>query len=107
MSQYGKSEKTICFDSNSKVHADLKIRLHYDGIKIREFFNEMIIAYLNDDKHIIKFVENLKELKRLSKTKRRKTVYDRGRASAVIEQFGLNESEIENIFDILEKECDS
>jgi len=36
---YGNTVKQICFDSLDKIHADLKIRLHYDDIKIREFFN--------------------------------------------------------------------
>jgi len=38
MPNYGNINKKICFDSNDKLHADLKIRLHYDEIKIKEFF---------------------------------------------------------------------
>ena len=36
MPNYGNTNKKICFDSNDKLHADLKIRLHYDEIKIKE-----------------------------------------------------------------------
>ena len=36
---YGKDLKKICFEELDKRHADLKIRLHADGIKQGEFFS--------------------------------------------------------------------
>jgi len=104
MPNYGKTIKQICFESNDKLHADLKIRLHYDGIKIKEFFNLTVKAYTESNEHILAFVEEIKENKAISKRKRNKTNKARLKEKETIKQFGLNENEIENIFDILEKE---
>tara|TARA_Y100000310_G_C20259239_1_gene612853 strand:+ start:153 stop:476 length:324 start_codon:yes stop_codon:yes gene_type:complete len=104
MPDYGKTLKQICFDSNDHLHANLKLRLHYDGLKIKEFFNEIIKAYVSKNEHFINFIEELKEQKEISKTKRNKTKRAYTKAKKVEKEFGLNESEIENIFDIIEKE---
>lgn len=104
MSDYGANKKQICFDSLAKTHADLKIRLHADDLKIRDFFNEVILAYVSCDENIIKFVDKLKEKKRISKALRNKTSQSRRAQKKVVDQFGLSPDEIENIFDILEKE---
>lgn len=104
MSDYGASKKQICFDSLTKVHADLKIRLHADNIKIREFFNEVVFAYIKQDENIMKFIDKLKEKKKISKTVRNKTSQSRKSQKKIVDQFGLTPTEIENIFDIIEKE---
>ena len=104
MSKYSTAKKQICFDSVTKLHADLKIRLHYDDLKIKEFFNELIEAYLNKNQHIVNFIEELKEQKQVSSTRRNKNKRASKNAARISDQFGLNEAEIEDIFDILEKE---
>ena len=104
MSQYGKTIKQICFESNDKLHADLKIRLHYDGLKIKEFFNKTVEAYVEGNENILAFVEELKKEKSISKTKRNKMNKARQKQKETIKQFGLDRDDIESIFDILEKE---
>ena len=104
MPNYGNTNKKICFDSNDKLHADLKIRLHYDEIKIKEFFNEIVSAYVKRNEHILAFIEELKEKKIISKNKRNITRKTKNKEKETIRQFGLNENEVEKIFDILEKE---
>ena len=104
MSEYGRTVKQICFDSTDQRHANLKIRLHYDDIKIKEFFNAIIEAYVNKNEHFMSFIEELKVQKEISKTKRKKTARANSRARDVERDFGLNESEIEDIFDTIEKE---
>lgn len=104
MTDYGENRKQICFDSKAKLHADLKVRLHYDEIKIREFFNEIVGAYINKNVHIMNFIEELKEKKKMSNTRRNKVKKANEKESETIKQFGLNKEDIEDIFDILEKE---
>ena len=104
MPDYGKTIKQICFESNDKLHADLKIRLHYDGIRIKEFFNLIVEAYVEKNEHVLAFVEEIKEHKAISKRKRNKTKRARLKEKETIKQFGLDKNEIESIFDILEKE---
>ena len=102
MPNYGNIIKKICFDSTDKLHADLKICLHYDDIKIREFFNEVIKGYIEKDEDVMEFVKKLKEKKSISKNKCVKATRANFKQKNTIEQFGLDE--IENIFDIIEKE---
>ena len=104
MSQYGKTIKQICFESNDKLHADLKVRLHYDGLRIKEFFNMVVEAYIEGNENILAFVEELKETKSISKTKRNKMNKARQKQKETVKQFGLDKDDIENIFDILERE---
>jgi predicted XRE-type DNA-binding protein len=104
MSEYGYDKKQICFDSVVKLHADLKIRLHHDNIKIKEFFNEVVKAYVERDEYLTEFVEKLKEKKKISQNIRNKSLKSRQKQKEIINQFGLNKDEIENIFDIIEKE---
>ena len=47
MPNYGNTVKKICFESTDKLHADLKIRLHYDDLKIREFFIDVVSGYVD------------------------------------------------------------
>ena len=104
MSDYGINKKQICFDSITKLHADLKIRLHYDEIKIKEFFNALIRAYLEKDENIMKFVEEFKESKGVSKTRSSKAKKASEKEKDTATAFGLDENDIEDIFDILQKE---
>ena len=104
MSQYGKTIKQICFESNDKLHADLKIRLHYDGLRIKEFFNLFVEAYVGGNEHVLAFVEELKEAKSISRAKRNKMSRGRKKQKETVRQFGLDKNDIESIFDILERE---
>jgi len=104
MSDYGDNIKQICFESKAKLHADLKVRLHYDEIKIREFFNGVVVAYVDKNEHIMNFIEELKEKKNLSKTRRNKIKRANEKQKETIKQFGLDKDDIEDIFDILERE---
>ena len=104
MSDYGENKKQICFESTPKLHADLKIRLHYDEIKIKEFFNKVVTAYINKNENILAFINEVKEAKGVSQTRRNKAKKDQQEQEHTIRHFALDEAEIEDIFDILEKE---
>ena len=86
MPDYGNITKQICFD------------------KIREFFNVIVLGYLEKNEHIMNFIEEIKENKQISKKKRKKVNRSSLKAKEVERSFALNENEIENIFDIIEKE---
>ena len=104
MSKYGDDIKQVCFEGKATLHADLKIRLHYDEIKIKEFFNEVVSAYLEKNEHMINLIEELKEKKSMSKTRRNKIKKANQKQKDTVKQFALDKNEIEDIFDILERE---
>ena len=103
--EYGHIKKIIQFQDLDKRHADLKIRLFYDGLKQGEFFRALLDGYLERDKNVVEYIEKYKEKKKVqSKSRRGKTQLMDQRAEEVRRKFSLNEEEIEDIFDLIEKE---
>ena len=102
---YGVSQKKIVFRESDKKHAELKIRLNYDGITQQQFFSCVVEAYVNKDKNMMNFVSELKEKKKVHSKARRKKSNDLLEAGEdTIKKFGLDKDEIESIFDMIEGE---
>lgn len=102
---YGSLKKIIQFRDTDKKHADLRIRLHYDGFQQGEFFREIVSAYIAGEENVSKFVQKIKEDKRKhSNTKRNKSASLAKSARENKKMFSLNENELESIFDIIEEE---
>jgi len=101
-----KTTKKIVFYDTDKRHADLKIRLHYDGLTQTGFFRAMVSGYLDKDPAIINFIHQLKEkgnVQSIKKRKDSKRLLEVGEETK--EKFSLlGEGEVESIFDIIEKE---
>ena len=103
--KFRKAEKQVCFEDFDKKHADLKIRLHYDGLYQNEFFRLMMRKYIDKDENMMKIINEYKEKKgNQSKLNRKKSeqLIENGRD--LKKQFALEPSEMEDIFDLLEKE---
>ena len=105
MKDYGKRDKRISFMDTDKRSADLMIRLKHDGLTKTKFFRELLTGYLDRDHTIVDFIERMKESSGLQSKKQSRIVEDaedKGRENK--RKFGLDDKEIESIFDILEKE---
>ena len=105
MSDYGKRDKRISFMDTDKRNADLMIRLKHDGLTKTKFFREMLTGYLERDHAIVDFIERVKDNTDSQSKKQSKIVKnleERGNENKT--KFGLGDEEIENIFDLLEKE---
>ncbi len=99
------NSKKVVFYYDDKRHADLKIRLHYDSLTQSDFFRGIVEGYLKKDVRIINFIDDLKEdLGKQSKKKREESGRQYKGGQLVKDRFGLNEDEIEDIFDMLEME---
>ena len=102
---YGNLNKVIQFKETDKRHADLRVRLHYDGFHQGEFFRDIVSGYINSDENIVAYVENLKQRKRkYNKERLLKGKSVRKKSMEVKKQFALRDEELESIFDIIEKE---
>jgi type I site-specific restriction-modification system R (restriction) subunit len=102
---YGNFKKVVQFSDDAKRHADLRLRLHYDGIRQGEFFRALVIGYLERDPDLMKFVESLKEkVERYSNSKRNKIKKQDRERNKVKDKFKLNPEEVEDIFDMISKE---
>lgn len=105
MADYGKREKRISFTDTDKRNADLLIRLKNDGLTKTKFFRAILSGYLERDQMIVSFIDELKEsegYQSSSKASVIKKLEEKGADNKG--KFGLEEREIQNIFDILEKE---
>tara|TARA_R110000824_G_scaffold323162_2_gene510082 strand:+ start:486 stop:812 length:327 start_codon:yes stop_codon:yes gene_type:complete len=98
---YGKLTKKVVFTENDHRHAQLLVKLKYDGMRQSEFFRHIITGYINGDERIQEYIDQFKEqsLKRKAKSR---TLRTQGRKR--LKEHALNEGEIENIFDLLEEE---
>ena len=100
-----KKDKKIIFDDSSKRHAQLKIRLEYDGLSQAEFFRCFITGYLDKDERVMSYLQSYK-LKKKKQSKRNMNIInkDKEKADDLLAQFGIKDGELENIFDIIAKE---
>ncbi len=105
MDEYGHQEKKISFVDKDKHHADLIIRLKHDGLTMAKFFRGLIKGYIEQDHAIVDFVERLKASSNSQSQVQSNIVKElQKRGHKVKNKFSLDEKEVENIFDILEKE---
>ena len=95
----------IQFPSLEELHANLVIKLNFDDMTKFFFFNELIKGYISEDVDLIPFIKKIKEKSMLSKKFRlKKSAEIRKKEGEIIAKFGLDRNDIENIFDIIEKE---
>ena len=97
--------KYIQVPSLESLDANLRIKLRFDDITKFWFFNEYIKAYLIDDPDLAPFIAKIKESSMLSRKFRLKKHKEiKKKEQDIINRFGLNQDEIEDIFDIIERE---
>jgi hypothetical protein len=105
MTNYGMTTKKIVFTDTDKRHADLKVRLDYDSLTQTDFFRAMLTGYVEKDDRILEYLYDWREQnKKYSKKKRNKSEKLLSKGDSLMKEFGLEESEIESIFDLLEQE---
>ena len=97
--------KRIIFLDTDRRHADLKIRLYYDGLSQTDFFKGMITGYIERDERLVPFIDELrKKFSKHGKQKleKSKKLHESGLSNK--NKFALSDSEVEDIFDILKEE---
>tara|TARA_R100000008_G_scaffold76495_1_gene56364 strand:+ start:266 stop:589 length:324 start_codon:yes stop_codon:yes gene_type:complete len=99
------AEKVVFYDTE-KRKAELKIKLHNDGLSQAHFFRSVISAYISEDNSFMGWFEKYftKNSTIKNKTLQNKALKQKRNAKKVEQAFNLNDDEIENIFDLLEQE---
>lgn len=98
--EYGKLTKRVVFTENDHRHAQLTIRLKHDNLRQSDFFRSMITGYLNNDDRILSYIDDVKPQSKTRKQKSKKLI-EKGKEN--LQNFGLSEGEISNLFDIIEE----
>ena len=97
--------KKIVFTATEKSHADLKIKLHYDGLTQVNFYRMMMEGYIEEDERILQYVQDWKDKQEVQSKRQRNDIKKEYKSQKEIkEKFALDETEVESIFDLLEKE---
>ena len=104
MAKPDENQKKVVFYDTDKRHAELKIRLHHDGLTQSEFFRSLVSGYIEKDENIFNFVERIKDTKSRGASKRKKTKKLYEKAKDTKNKFALDKEDIENIFDLIEEE---
>ena len=94
-------DKKVAFVENTHQHAKLILKLRHDGVTQSKFFRAIIAGYLDGDERIQSYID---EIKPQGKQKRAKSKKLRDEGRQTMKDFGLNDGEIENIFDLIEEE---
>ena len=96
------TRKKIMFYDTPQRQAQLKIQCQHDGLKQSEFFRLMVEGYINNNPDIVKFLHECKEKYSIQgKQKRTQALKLKKAGQRSTEQFSLDDSEINNIFDLL------
>ena len=99
------TRKKIMFYDTPDRQAQLRIKCRHDNLKQSEFFRLMVEGYLNDDPQITAYLHECKERYNIQgKAKRNKIAKMKIKGHEKLKDFGLVDSDIENIFDILEND---
>jgi hypothetical protein len=98
---YGKLTKKIVFTENDHRQAKLVTKLRQDGLTQSKFFRHMVTAYLDEDERIVSYVDEVKQQSKLRKTKTKRL---RDQGNQAINDLGLSEQQVVDIFDLIAKE---
>jgi len=101
-----KDYEKIAFYERDKRKADLKIKLHSDGLSQAAFFRGVIEAYVSDDEHFMQWLSRFRadNSKIRSSIKHKKTERLENSGQENLRKFGITTEEVDSIFDIIEKE---
>jgi len=99
----GEFDKKFVFYGKEEYLAEFKLRMEYHDLSMSEFLRACVEAAVGKEDIIEDFIEDYKEKKGKTKQKaaRRKIRKERRQAEELVSKLGLDDSEIENIFDII------
>tara|TARA_E500000331_G_C16972993_1_gene590132 strand:+ start:315 stop:650 length:336 start_codon:yes stop_codon:yes gene_type:complete len=98
---YGKNNKRIVFTESDHRHAKLILKLKGDGLTQAKFFRSVISGYLDGDDRIREFVFEHSEF---SQNKKKKIEKLKFKGDKTINELGLNEDQVDDLFDVISME---
>ncbi len=91
---------TIKIKDSEALVTKLKLQLSYDNLNMVKFFKILIDSYLNRDQRMLEILQE----KNTRNTKRSKRLKDERETKKTINDFALDDNDVEDIFDLIAKE---
>jgi len=100
------NKRKYVFYGKEEYLAEFKLRMEFHDLSQSEFLRACVEAVVAKEGLIEDFIEEYKEKKDKGKQKkmRKKIRQERNNAEELVAKLGLDDSEIENIFDIIAQE---
>ena len=100
-----KGVRSITLSIPDQMYMELLIKIRHENLTWKGFFNMMIQGFIDDDRGIMEYVDYQMADKRAKK--RTKVLQkERKKAKEVVSVFGLDDKEIDDIYDLLEDEIE-
>ncbi len=98
-------DKRVVFSDSHIRHAQLRLRLDYDGFTQSEFFRCIVTGYLEKDKDLMNYVDKYKDVNKTQSKRNLKYIKkDNDESENMMSQFGIKSKELEDIFDLIAEE---
>jgi len=95
----------IMFTVTERTKADFKLQLQYDSLTQVKFFRSLMEGYISKDPDLMTYIQKFKKQNSIQNNiQRNKIMTNIKKSNNIKNKFALGDDEIENIFDILEKE---
>ena len=95
----------IMFSVSPRTKADFKLQLQYDSLTQVKFFSALMDGYISKDPDLMVYINKFKKQIGVQNTvQRSKITRNIKKATETKKKFALGDDEVDNIFDILEKE---
>tara|TARA_R110001592_G_scaffold141870_1_gene363787 strand:- start:57 stop:383 length:327 start_codon:yes stop_codon:yes gene_type:complete len=98
---YGKLNKRIVFTENDHRHVNFLMKLKSIGVTQSKFFRYIISGLIEDDPRLHEFIDDISDV---SKKKKKTSKKLRTTGNEKLNDYGLNEDDVENIFDMIAEE---
>ena len=103
--KYAKDTKKFTFYAKDNLHADFKIRMQLHSLTQSEFLRACVQAVVQKDAIMEMFIEDYKEKNnKQSKSQRAKIKKEQEKSDKILNDFGIGDGDIDDIFDIIAKE---
>ena len=95
----------VMFTVTERTKADFKLQLQYDSLTQVKFFRSIMEGYINKDPDLMTYIQRYKGQNSVQNVVlRNKIMTNIKKATDTKNKFALGDEEVEDIFDILEKE---
>jgi len=103
--QYAKDTKKYTFYAKDTLHAAFKVRMQFHSLTQSEFLRACVEAVVGKDPMMELFIEHYKEENgKQSKAQRAQIKKDQEKSGDLLNDFGLGDGDIDDIFDLIAEE---